>query len=391
MIERSTSIRNDLALGTSGKENVQRQIEGERHRTEPDRMALEAASALLGAVKPAKAHNEAVPARSGRADATLAGIVAIKPGKGGAEEPSQNAQAGELIGKLVLPPLCPAQRRRRVAFKAAAVVSVLLHAASLAAFLNWHGAETGAIEQPSEAISVEIVESRTLEALQPKQAPEPTPSPQALAPTPGAPEATDAAVAKPNPAPELEITAKEPVTGPEAREEVKQTAREEMHRKSETPPVPVQGPAEVMPEPPKTRVADEEAEAKRKEQRQVEKKKAAERAPKGGPISKSNAGKGTGGERASASTGSIMSYAAFVRARVAGNKPSGGGSNGTVVVTFRVTAAGGLSSVSVTRSSGNSALDQLAVSAVRGAAPFPTPPAGATPAQLFFAIPFHFQ
>ena len=391
MIERSTSIRNDLALGTSGKENVQRQIEGERHRTEPDRMALEAASALLGAVKPAKAHNEAVPARSGPSDATLAGIVAIKPGKGGAEEPLQNAQAGGLIGKLVLPPLCPAQRRRRVAFKAAGAVSVLLHAASLAlsstgtapkrvpwsslarpsAWRSWRAGRSKLCSQSksrSPAITAGIGSDRG-RAGSNRRGP----------------------CAKPNPAPESEITAKQPVTGPEAREEVKQTARQEMHGKSETPPVPVQGPAEVMPEPPKTRVADEEAEAKRKEQRQIEKKKAAERAPKGGPISKSSAGKGTGGERASASTGSIMSYAAYVRARVAGNKPSGGGSNGTAVVTFRVTAAGGLSSVSVTRSSGNSALDQLAVSAVRGAAPFPTPPAGATPAQLFFAIPFHFQ
>ncbi len=159
----------------------------------------------------------------------------------------------------------------------------------------------------------------------------------------------------------------------------------------ETPSVPVEGPAEMVPEPPKAKVADEEVEAKRNEERKIEKKKAAERAPRGGVTSKASAGKGAGGERASASSGSIMTYAAHVRARVAGNKPSGGGLRGAAWISFGLTTSGGLGYASVARSSGNSTLDQMALSAVRGSAPFPHPPLGATSAQLRFTIPFYFQ
>jgi protein TonB len=370
---------------------VRPQIEGERHGPEPDRVAVEAALPPLGAVKPAKAHNGPVPARSGLADAMLAGIVAIKPGKGGAEEPSQSAQAGELIGKLVLPPLGPAQRRRRIAFKVAAVASVLLHAASLGAFLNWHGAETGAIEQQSEAISVEIVESRTLEALQPKQIPEPAPALETIAPVEGKTDGSRLPVARSDPVSEPEVAVKEPIITPEALEEVKRKARQEVPGTVETPSVPVEGPAEMVPEPPKAKVAEADVEAKRKEEKKIEKKKATERAPRGGVTSKASAGKGAGGERASASSGSIMTYAAHVRARVAGNKPSGGGQRGTAWISFGVTTSGGLGYASVARSSGNSTLDQMALSAVRGSAPFPYPPPGATSAQLRFTIPFYFQ
>ena len=87
----------------------------------------------------------------------------------------------------------------------------------------------------------------------------------------------------------------------------------------------------------------------------------------------------------------MVSYAAEVRARVAGNKPPGGGLRGTAVVQFGLTPSGGLAYAGLARSSGDTQLDQLAVAAVRSAAPFPTPPSGATSAQLRFAIPFHFQ
>jgi protein TonB len=97
------------------------------------------------------------------------------------------------------------------------------------------------------------------------------------------------------------------------------------------------------------------------------------------------------GGNVSASQGDIMSYAAQVRARVAGNKPSGSGGRGTVVIGFGVSRGGGLAFARVARSSGSSSLDQVALAAVRGAGPFPMPPAGATPGQLTFSIPFHFN
>lgn len=50
---------------------------------------------------------------------------------------------------------------------------------------------------------------------------------------------------------------------------------------------------------------------------------------------------------------------------------------GTAVVAFSVGAGGGLASVSVVRSSGNEAVDRIALEHIRRAAPFPAPPPGA--------------
>ena len=57
-------------------------------------------------------------------------------------------------------------------------------------------------------------------------------------------------------------------------------------------------------------------------------------------------------------------------------RPSAG-ARGTTVVAFSVLDGGGLAGVSIARSSGSAALDRAAVDMVRGAAPFPPPPAGA--------------
>ena len=268
--------------------------------------------------------------------------------------------------RLVLPALARTRRRRRIGFAVAGALSLLLHAGSLYAFLAWPGdPETGALERPSDAISVELVANRTLEAMQPQQSAEPAPSPEATAPVEGKTEASDAAPVQPQPkeAREVEIKVPQPpVVIPDATEEVMRSVKQDDRAaESEAPPLPVDGPAEMAPPPPKSGVSEDNAPAKRKEQKQPEKKKAAEPARKGGVVSKSAAGKGKGGERASASSGSILSYAAHVRARVAGNKPSGGGLRGTAVVSFGVTPSGGLAYASVARSSGSSQLDQLAV------------------------------
>jgi protein TonB len=116
-----------------------------------------------------------------------------------------------------------------------------------------------------------------------------------------------------------------------------------------------------------------------------------ERQTAGGPTSRSNASNGKAGARASASRGSVLSYAARVRAKVARNKPPGHGHRGTARVSFGVSRSGGLSYARLARSSGNAALDSAAVSAVRRAAPFGAPPAGASSAQLRFSIPFYFR
>jgi periplasmic protein TonB len=285
---------------------------------------------------------------------------------------------------------------RRLVFRLAVVTSLLLHAGTLCVFLAGHGdAEVGALDQPSEAaISVEIAETRTLDAMRPQQSCEPAPAPEATAPVKGKTEAPDAEPARQESerSIEPEITVPRPaLVAPDAMEEVMRAIKRETPTHSDAPPLPGAGPAETVPPPAASRDDDDDAPAKQKERRQP-KKTTAERAPKGGFTSKAKEGKGKGGdERSSASRGSILSYAARVRARVAGNKPSGGGLHGTAVVAFGITASGGLAYASVARSSGNASLDRLALSVVRGASPFPQPPAGATPAQLRFTIAFHFQ
>jgi protein TonB len=130
-----------------------------------------------------------------------------------------------------------------------------------------------------------------------------------------------------------------------------------------------------------------EAERKEEERKEQQRKKV----EKGGATSKGATAAQSQSARTSASAGSILTYASQVRARVANHKPSGAGERGTAMVAFGVTASGGLSYASISRSSGSAALDRLAIAAVRGAAPFPQPPAGAGPSQLRFTIPFHFQ
>ena len=311
-----------------------------------------------------------------------------------AEAAEAAATAGtESIGGLVLQPL-PATRRRRIAFKAAAFLSVLLHAGSLYAFLNWNtAADVGAVSAVSEAISVEIVETKTLEALQAKQIPEPAPGMEANAPVEGKTEAVEAEAAKPQETPPTEpeiIVPPQPLPPPQLSQELAPAKQAEVPVKSEAPPLPEFGPTEEPPKPQNEETVERVAPPK-PPPRKPEKNKAAERAPKGGTTSKAQAGKGAGGERATASTGALLNYASHVRARVAANKPSGGGLLGTATVSFGLTTSGGLAFASVARSSGNTALDGLAVSAVRQSAPFPRPPDGATTAQLRFSIPFYFQ
>jgi protein TonB len=52
-------------------------------------------------------------------------------------------------------------------------------------------------------------------------------------------------------------------------------------------------------------------------------------------------------------------------------------SRGTAVVAFSISGNGGLAELSIARSSGSAKLDQVALSVIRKAAPFPAPPSGA--------------
>jgi len=86
-----------------------------------------------------------------------------------------------------------------------------------------------------------------------------------------------------------------------------------------------------------------------------------------------------------------LSYAARVRAKVARHKPPGNGHRGIATVSFGASLSGGLAYARLARSSGSATLDRAALGAVRRAAPFGSPPAGASPGQLRFSVPFYFR
>jgi TolA protein len=129
------------------------------------------------------------------------------------------------------------------------------------------------------------------------------------------------------------------------------------------------------------REAERERQAEQRE-RAEERRKArqkAARSPSGASGSRgANASKG----RISASQGAVRNYAAIVRSRIA--RASGGSAKGTAAVAFGISPSGQLLFARITRSSGNRGVDQSALAAVRQAAPFPPPPAGLTAAQRVF-------
>lgn len=67
------------------------------------------------------------------------------------------------------------------------------------------------------------------------------------------------------------------------------------------------------------------------------------------------------------------------------------GAEGSLTVRLSITRGGGLAGVSVTRSSGNAALDQAAVQAVSRAGSFPAAPEGLTDAQYSFTLQVSFK
>lgn len=74
---------------------------------------------------------------------------------------------------------------------------------------------------------------------------------------------------------------------------------------------------------------------------------------------------------------SSASYAKAVMKKVLATKKKSGAGKGVAVVGFTVAKNGGLAGVKVIRSSGNAALDQIAVGHIQRSAPFPAPPEGA--------------
>lgn len=109
------------------------------------------------------------------------------------------------------------------------------------------------------------------------------------------------------------------------------------------------------------------------------------------PQRRASAGSGGGGGStrqaapAQASGRQLKAFYNAVRRKVGNTRVRAGRARGTAVIRFRISGGGGLASASVARSSGSSQLDNAALNAVRRAAPFPRPPAGAN---RTFDLPF---
>jgi len=292
----------------------------------------------------------------------------------------------EATGQLPVDALAAAQAGAplRPLLPLAVVTSFALHAAAAAMFLATVGLpEYGVLETATDAMSLEATQTIVLESTMSE--PVDTAAAAAAAMPQGSVPSVDA---DPVPVKEIDEVSIEDAAAPPTLEaaEIDPDAAEA----AEEPLEVLSGSDEAV----RTKAAKQEVDVKeerRKKQREQVRRRRSKQQTAGGPTSRSNASKTAASARASASRGSVLSYAARVRAKVARNKPSGRGHRGTARVSFGVSRSGGLSYARLARSSGSAALDRAALSAVRRAAPFGAPPAGTSSAQLRFSIPFYFR
>ncbi len=281
------------------------------------------------------------------------------------------------------------------------LISVALHGCLFVFVVLAIENRPGAVEFPSDAISIELVASDVLESVE-----DATSQSSAMAASVSA----HAGVAEDSPA--QQQAAQEPPdiatpNEPQERpvEDTVENAQAESDRTpepviesqaivSDEPALEISKPSEVdtLPPirqaetPPRKEVAEEQPRPRDKPRQ-----RRSQPETQGGRQSKSATGSSASSGRVSASTGDMQTYARAVQARVAARRPGGEGRRGTVIISFAVTRSGGLSYASISSSSGDAALDQSVLSAVRSAAPFPAPPAGAPSGGLRFRMPFYFR
>lgn len=288
----------------------------------------------------------------------------------------------------------PVTSRALVTF-VSTVFSLLLHGAVLAAVVHWIEPDPGAVAFPTEAVSIELLQSEVLEAVATAPALEAAASAASVQSDPGdATESVAVSAQAPDqirpvePEAAQEIAARDAETAASQGLDILQGSQESDVAAGVEEPSPV--PAASRPDKPSRETKERKRPVKTAKLTEPTERRKEESRPrkKGAASSRATTGAAASAGRVSASSGSSINYAAIVRARVASRKPPGGGQRGTVVVAFGVSRSGGLTFARVSRSSGNAGLDQRVLAAVRGAGPFPPPPPGAN---LRFAIPFHFR
>lgn len=289
----------------------------------------------------------------------------------------------------------------------AIVASVCLHVAIGASMFDWSGSDDqfGTLSDKTDAISLSTEQTVVLESIETEavqaasaasaesqagsvQAADSSPQPltevkEAVEASEPPPEAVE--VAEPTPSAAVPTDDPLPVIRGEAPpDEVHETKAVQTSETVE----------EVKPLEVATKDITEEQEKKEdaeKKERQVTAQAASRASMAGSTTSRASEAHAAVSGRVSASRGSVLNYAARIRAVLARHKPSGNGYTGTTRISFGLTTSGELRYAQITTSSGKGKLDEAALAAVRQAAPFGAPPPDATANQLQFTIPFYFR
>lgn len=236
---------------------------------------------------------------------------------------------------------------------AAAVALVLSGLAALAMAIAPSGEALGENDAPLPLLLTQP--SEALAAIS-------EPAPEAPA-TPATPEVETEA----EDAPEAPVAEADPVTRPDIAR-TPEIPSDTAPVAAMAVPKPVKKP-EPKPEPakekPKEKKAAEKPRAKKAEPSE-ESAAAAAPAPKKEVTASAGSGKKA-----------VADYGASVMKKIRKTRKKAAPAKGLVIVGFTVAGDGGLAAVQVLQSSGNAALDTVAMDHIRRAAPFPTPPEGA--------------
>lgn len=231
----------------------------------------------------------------------------------------------------------------------------------------------GTISASETTEVVEEIKPEEIHEPPPQDVVEPTPAevitaaePPTLTETP-APEVTQAAL-EPTPSPALPAPAEVIEPEPEQTASVNRSVRPKTRSAD----------LEKRAEPPKKVT---EAKPKPKKKQAQPRGNAKQNATKGSETGKTNkpakvAGTGKSGKQQTGNA-ATSNYPGKVMKKIARVPKPRVGSRGTSVVAFTISSGGGLSAISLARSSGSPKLDQAALRVVQRAAPFPPPPAGA--------------
>ncbi len=258
------------------------------------------------------------------------------------------AAPAELIG----PKPRPSARLRRAAF----LVALAAHLAVLYALMQQAPSPmAGAQGRLLDAVDISMVNSKALEARPDLSAPPASASPDAVQAKEGTVES--------KPAPQQ----------PEQKDE-----RKEPEKAPEEPPPPVQA-------------VEAPAVVKAPQEEKSERREASTSADAGGAAARGDAqSKERQVAPAAASPGAVREYDGYVQTALTRAKPKRGFGYGTVKVKFQLSPEGEVTSVEISKSSGNKRLDDAAVATVRRAR-FPRPPSGMTELQRFYEFPIYFR